>query len=125
MHLHYALIFVVAFLKRAQILIADIWACFEGEGYGDISNIDSLTMFADYRVPQVLHHLGLLSYSQDLIDIIHNEIEIPSGSQNEIEIRGCSIWAVQLLIEKINHIEPSLKINSVLVDYYLWVQPII
>lgn len=39
----------VAFYKRAQILIADIWACFEGQGLGNFSDIDTITMFADYR----------------------------------------------------------------------------
>jgi hypothetical protein len=39
----------VSFWKRAQILVADIWACFEGKGLGTFHDIDSLTMFADYR----------------------------------------------------------------------------
>ena len=41
--------FSVAFYKRAQILIADIWACFEGQGLGYFYDINYLTMFADYR----------------------------------------------------------------------------
>jgi len=40
----------VFFYKRAQILIADIWACFEGKGLGEFYDIDQLTMFADYRL---------------------------------------------------------------------------
>jgi hypothetical protein len=40
-------------MKRAQILIADVWACFNGEAYGAFTDIDRITMFADYRVPQV------------------------------------------------------------------------
>lgn len=40
---------IVSFYKRAQILIADIWACFEGKTFGEFLDIDSLTMFADYR----------------------------------------------------------------------------
>ena len=39
----------VAFLKRAQIFAADVWDRFEGHGYGEFSDIDKLTMFADYR----------------------------------------------------------------------------
>lgn len=41
--------FVVSLYKRAQILIGDIWACFEGKGLGKFDDIDTLTMFADYR----------------------------------------------------------------------------
>ena len=37
---------VVRFYKRAQILVADLWACFEGEGYGRFDDIDKITMFA-------------------------------------------------------------------------------
>ncbi len=39
----------VALYKRAQILIADVWACCGGQGYGEFQDIDSITMFADYR----------------------------------------------------------------------------
>ena len=36
----------VRFLKRAQIFVADLWAAFEGEGYGKFNDIDKITMFA-------------------------------------------------------------------------------
>jgi hypothetical protein len=36
----------VRFLKRAQIFVADIWAAFDGEGYGEFNDIDKITMFA-------------------------------------------------------------------------------
>jgi len=36
----------VRFLKRAQIFVADLWAAFEGEGYGAFKDVDKITMFA-------------------------------------------------------------------------------
>jgi hypothetical protein len=40
----------VKFYKRAQILIADTWACFENQSYGEFRDLDeTITMFADYR----------------------------------------------------------------------------
>ena len=39
----------VSLYKRAQILIADLWLCFDGQGLGQFDDIDTLTMFADYR----------------------------------------------------------------------------
>ena len=36
----------VRFLKRAQILVADLWAAFDGEGYGEFNDIDKITIFA-------------------------------------------------------------------------------
>jgi len=39
----------VSFYKRAQIVVADIWNCFDGKGLGAFRDIDAVTMFADYR----------------------------------------------------------------------------
>src|SRR2546429_3623955 len=36
----------VRFYKRAQILVADLWACFEGKDYGAFYDIDTVTTFA-------------------------------------------------------------------------------
>jgi hypothetical protein len=44
----------VHFYKRGQILIGDLYGRFEGKGLGAFYDIDQLTMFPDYRVPQVL-----------------------------------------------------------------------
>ena len=42
----------VRFLKRAQIFVADLWACFEGESYGEFNDIETITMFAGkYPLP--------------------------------------------------------------------------
>jgi hypothetical protein len=44
----------VHFYKRGQILIGDIYGKFDGKGLGGFHDIDQLTMFPDYRVPQIL-----------------------------------------------------------------------
>jgi hypothetical protein len=36
----------VRFLKRAQIFVADLWAAFDGKGYGQFDDIDKITTFA-------------------------------------------------------------------------------
>lgn len=33
-------------MKRAQIFVADLWAAFNGEDYGEFNDIDKITMFA-------------------------------------------------------------------------------
>lgn len=63
---------LVAILKRAQILVADIWACFGGEGICRFSDIDQITAFADYRVPQVLVWLGAMQYNEELEELLRN-----------------------------------------------------
>ncbi|GBP42806.1 Queuosine salvage protein [Eumeta japonica] len=116
----------VSFYKRAQILVADLWNFFGGENWGKFVDIDKLTMFADYRVPQVLAHFGVLVYSDDLKRlIIKGAGSIENGSDLEMEIRGCSIHAVQLLKEKIEQKvkskEEKVEVpNSALIDYFLW-----
>jgi len=62
----------VEFYKRAQILVGDVWACCGGTGYGAFSDIDALTAFADYRVPQLLVWFEVLQYSDTLRHTLHN-----------------------------------------------------
>lgn len=50
---------------------------------------------------------------------------LPNGSEEEVEIRGCSIHAVELIKEKTGQFikEAALRTevpNSSLIDYYLW-----
>lgn len=110
----------VRIYKRAQILVADIWACFNGESHGRFIDIDRITMFADYRIPQMLHSLGCLRYSPPLEGHIRRRQEIESGDNWEIELRGCSIWAVELIRRQILRDYPDANVNSVLVDTFLY-----
>ncbi|KAF1972920.1 hypothetical protein BU23DRAFT_145924 [Bimuria novae-zelandiae CBS 107.79] len=110
----------VRFLKRAQIFVADLWAAFEGEGYGEFNDIDKITMFADYRVPQILNSLGLMQYCPPLEARIRRGKMIPSGHSWELQIRGCSIWAIELLRREILKLQPDAKINAILLDFFLY-----
>ncbi|CAO3588488.1 unnamed protein product [Absidia cylindrospora] len=110
----------VYILKRAQIMVADLWACFDGISYGRFDDIDTITMFADYRVPQALYHLGLLEYNTTLKTRLIQGEDLLSGSQEEIEIRGNSIWAVELVRQRIQQVMPNTHINAILIDFYIW-----
>lgn len=87
--------------KRAQIFAADIWGAFKGKRYGEFYDIDSITIFADYIVPAVLRQLGVLRYSSALARIIEANSEIGSGSEEEVELRACSVYAVEKIRELI------------------------
>lgn len=78
----------VRFLKRAQILVADLWACFDGESYGAFRDIDKITIFADYRVPQILISLGALYCSPPVAAAIRSRQLLESGSLWEMQLRG-------------------------------------
>lgn len=78
----------IRLLKRAQIFVADVWACFEGQGYGAFRDIDKITMFADYRVPQMLNSLGCLSYSPPLDIAVREKRNLAPGENWEMQLRG-------------------------------------
>uniref|UniRef100_A0AAG5DI77 Queuosine 5'-phosphate N-glycosylase/hydrolase n=1 Tax=Anopheles atroparvus TaxID=41427 RepID=A0AAG5DI77_ANOAO len=117
----------VTFYKRAQILVGDLWSCFRGEGLGRFDDIDAITMFADYRVPQVLVHFGTLSYSEQLMALLKEDKLLENGTREEIEIRGASIHIVErlkvLTREKLIAHHPDVKpscVNAILLDHFLW-----
>ncbi|XP_053310493.1 queuosine salvage protein [Spea bombifrons] len=116
----------VAFYKRAQILVGDIWGVLEGKGDGCFYDISKITMFADYRIPQALVHFGVMRYSKELLQKLHKGWLFQNGDVEEIEIRGCSIWAVELICEHIRELfkkkgeKMSNEINPVLIDHFLW-----
>ncbi|XP_018614663.1 queuosine 5'-phosphate N-glycosylase/hydrolase [Scleropages formosus] len=116
----------ISFYKRAQILVADFWGIMEARGEASIPNINYLTMFADYRVPQALIYLGALRYSEDLMKTLNEGLQLPSGDRREVEIRGCSICCVErikthlwCIIEE-KEGKRNEDINSAVIDFFLW-----
>lgn len=107
-------------MKRPQILVADIWAAFNGESYGRFTDIDSITMFADYRVPQMLHSLHCLSYSPPLETAIRAGQSLEVGGGWEVQLRGCSIWNVELIRREIVKVHPEAQVNAILIDFFLY-----
>ncbi|CAK9144041.1 unnamed protein product [Ilex paraguariensis] len=105
--------------KRAQIFAADLWGAFKGQEYGEFNDIGSITIFADYIVPAVLHQLGVLRYSSALATIIETNSEIVSGSEEEVELRACSVYAVEKMRELISK-KSGKQVLSVELDLWLW-----
>ena len=71
---------VIQFHKRAQILASDLAGALEPLGLA-VRDRDQLTAFADYKVPQVLRQLGILTYAPDLSDRIRRRHLIAAGSR--------------------------------------------
>ncbi|PNX94237.1 hypothetical protein L195_g017409 [Trifolium pratense] len=88
--------------KRAQIFVADLYGAFGGQGYGEFKDISSLTIMADYIVPAVLQQLGILKFSPTLASTIEASGEICPGTEEEVELRACSIHAVEKMRELIS-----------------------
>ncbi|KAM4626163.1 queuosine 5'-phosphate N-glycosylase/hydrolase isoform 1-T2 [Discoglossus pictus] len=116
----------VAFYKRVQILVGDIWGVLQGKGDGCFHDIHKITMFADYRIPQALVHFGSMRYSEELLKKLREGFLFQNGDVQEMEIRGCSIWAVELICERLRELfkekgqEMNNEINPVLIDHFLW-----
>lgn len=45
---------------------------------------------------------------------------LANGSEEEVEIRGASIYIVEQIKSAIMQTNPELPINSVLIDHFLW-----
>ena len=89
----------VAFLKRAQIVAADLHGAFQGEDWGVFTDMNRLTAFADYKVPQVLRHLHILIYEPELAAKVDRQILLEAGGREEVEIRANTIIAVEKIRE--------------------------
>ncbi len=121
----------VYFWKRAQIFAADIYAAFGGKNLGDFKDIDSLTAFADYKLPQVLRELGIISYNRELAAKVDSFQYLAPGSEPEIEIRAMTVIAVEQIRNEFNsggsgkpsNPDDSLShgsLTSSRVDSWLW-----
>ena len=103
----------VCFFKRAQICSNDLNYILKAHGKA-LSGLDKLTSFADYKLPQVLRQFGITSYEKSLEDRVDNYIEISHDSREEIEIRSATVWAVELIRQKLG----KLKANDI--DNTIW-----
>ncbi len=108
----------VRFLKRAQILAADLWGAFGGRGFGRFDDLDQLTAFADYKLPQVLRAWGVLRYDAALARRVGRRTLLPAGCPEEVEIRAATVWAAELLREALA--ERGQRLTSTEVDWLLW-----
>ncbi|MFH1481752.1 MAG: queuosine salvage family protein [Pseudomonadota bacterium] len=108
----------VFFYKRAQIVAADLHGAFEGKAWGLFGDMGRLTSFADYKVPQVLRHVGVLRYTRELAEKVDQMQLIEAGSSEEVEIRANTIRAVQLMKEEMEKMGRDLKAYEI--DWILW-----
>eukprot|EP00578_Thalassiosira_sp_NH16_P005666 CAMPEP_0181139038 /NCGR_PEP_ID=MMETSP1071-20121207/34574_1 /TAXON_ID=35127 /ORGANISM="Thalassiosira sp., Strain NH16" /LENGTH=483 /DNA_ID=CAMNT_0023225929 /DNA_START=109 /DNA_END=1560 /DNA_ORIENTATION=+ len=151
---------VIHFYKRAQIAIADIWAAL-GRGqhrsrpsssersttnhaYHQIcqfNDMDKVTTFPDYRVPQILRHVDVLQYNPSLAHFVDDQSELEKGGVDEVSIRAGTVVAVEELVRRVKESIISRAVASggdseeqsqsdrqkliddvsaVTVDWYLW-----
>ena len=104
----------VPLLKRAQIVPADL----HGAGVASFPDLDALTCFPDYKLPQVLRHFGACEYSTDLARRVDGWEELRPGDPAEVEIRAATVVAVERLREALA--DRGRPLRSIEVDWILW-----
>lgn len=108
----------VFFNKRAQALVESIHSLFNGEGFGKMEHIDSLTALADYIIPNLLRHLGIIEYRSELAGKIDAKESLEKGSEYEIEIRASVVWSVEYMRREL--FKKGVVVNSKAINDYLW-----
>lgn len=108
----------VEFHKRAQLNTDMINYRLAKRGEKGLFNLDKLTAFADYKVPQMLRKFEILEYTPELAEKIDSYEEIEAGSREEIEIRAATIWAIEQMKEVLTPRFP--KITARQLDDHLW-----
>lgn len=104
----------IYFYKLAQLVTSDILHIRELKEniWVDYSH---LVGCADYKIPQILRHIGILEYDQDLSSLVDNKIEIEENAIYEVEIRASMIIAINLIKKELDDKMTSLDIND-----YIW-----
>jgi Queuosine salvage protein len=108
----------VFFYKRAQLFAADIHGALGGKGLGSFSDMKELTAFADYKLPQVLRHVGVFEYAPGLAETVDQRIHLNPGSEEEVEIRAGTIWAVELMRREMERLGRDVHASEI--DRLLW-----
>ena len=109
---------LVRFYKRAQICVADLYGSFGGKSWGAFTDMDQLSIFADYKLPQVLRHYGVIEYHPSLAQRIDARELLEAGCEEEVELRAATVWACELLRRELaRHDYPMTAAE---IDMRLW-----
>ncbi|HNO78901.1 MAG TPA: queuosine salvage family protein [Phycisphaerae bacterium] len=110
----------VVFLKRAQICVADLHRTLTANGLSGLRGLESLTVFADYRLPQLFRHVGALVLNPQLAATVDQELEVANGSTEEVELRAVTIWIADQLVRELRRMGRS--VDAWELDYTLWLK---
>lgn len=106
----------IYFYKLAQLLTSDILHITELKESIKV-DYSHLVGCADYKIPQVMRGIGILEYSDELVNIIDNKKQIKVNSKYEVEIRANMLVVIDLIKKKLYNKVCSIDIND-----YIWSQ---
>ena len=99
------------FLKRASLFFLQLYRRFGWFAEA----MKTLHIPADYQVPKLMNHEGIIEYDTELGYEIDLRRPIPKGSQKECEIRAATVQVAKMLIENTGW-------NVAEVDGYFWLR---
>lgn len=108
----------VAFLKRAQICAADLHRMLIANGFEGLTGLNALTVFADYRLPQLFRHRGIICLDDAFAGRIERSEPIESGSAVEVELRAATIVVADQLVTRMR--DMGVNAEPWKIDYSLW-----
>lgn len=82
--------FADPFLKKAQLFLGMLVSNMKARGVDLEADI---TTFADYRLPQILRHMGVLKYAPQLAQKVDSHQLLEEGSDEEVSIRAAMLRA--------------------------------
>lgn len=106
----------VAFHKRTKLFVAMLHGRLAEKSR--LSNVEKFSCLADYQMPKVLEHFGVLQYPAYIKEAISRQFIFSSGSNEEFQIRVQTLAAVKMICDYLS----SKKINvcPLELDYYIW-----
>lgn len=107
------------FHKRAQLVCSMLHGARVGGGFRDI---EALTVFADYRLPQLLRvvDVGILHLAPALAARIDAGEPIVRDSAEEVLLRAATVWGATAVGDALRARAGAADITQAQLDYYLW-----
>lgn len=106
------------FLKRAQLCASALAAC-SFEGFA-LEGVEKLTVFSDYRLPQLFQLHGMMVLSPALAAKVRGGEELLKHSIEEVEIRAATIAIADAVLARANSRDGELGLSAAKFDYWCW-----
>ena len=89
---------------------------------GGFADMAELTVFADYRVPQLFRapDVGILRLAPRLAAEIDGGAPIARDSDDEVMIRAATVWAAAILGDALRARDGAAGVTQAQLDYFLW-----
>ena len=104
----------IYFYKLAQLLTSDILHMREKKEKIKV-DYSHIVGCSDYKIPQGLRALNLVSYNEELANLVDNKIELKQNSEYEVEIRATVIYVINKIKELLDN-----RINAIDLNDYIW-----